>query len=123
MGNDSEQSEPILTPAHTTRARNKQLITPTIEYGRLSWKHSPREPLPILTPVDQWIGSQLDHDNLPTKYTCGPSKGELIKDIPGHPTDLLGIPNHLGARPRCLNTSVAALLWYPTVTILDAYRV
>jgi hypothetical protein len=106
MGNDTEQSEPTLTPAHgTTRAQhnlNKQLITPINEHGRLSWKRSPREPLPRLTPVDQWIGSQLDHDNLPTKYTCEPPKGELIKDIPGRPADLLGIPNHLGAHPRII---------------------
>jgi hypothetical protein len=106
MRNDTEQSEPTLTPAHsTTRARsnlNNQLITPTNEHGRLSWKRSPREPLPRLTPVDQWIGSQLDHDNLPKNYTCGPPKGELIKDIPGHPADLLGIPNHLGAQPRII---------------------
>jgi hypothetical protein len=104
--NDIEQSEQTLTPAHsTTRAQsnpNKQLITPTIEHGRLSWKHSPREPLPMLTPVDEWVGSQLDHDNLPKKYTCGSPKGELIKDIPGHPTNLLGIPNHLGAHPRII---------------------
>jgi hypothetical protein len=106
MRNDTEQSEPTLTPAHsTTRTQsslNKQLITPTNEHGRLSWKRSPREPLPRLTPVDQWIGSQLDHDNLPKKYTCGPPEGELIKDIPGQPADLLGIPNHLGTHPRII---------------------
>jgi hypothetical protein len=105
MGNDTEQSEPTLTPAHnTTRAQsnlNKQLITSSIEHGRLSWKRSPREPLPMLTPVDQWVGSQLDHDNLPKKYTCRPPK-EVIKDIPGHPADLLGIPNHLGAHPTII---------------------
>jgi hypothetical protein len=53
---DTEQSEPTLTPTQsTTRAQsnlNKQLITPTIEHGRLSWKRSPKEPLPMLTPVD-----------------------------------------------------------------------
>jgi hypothetical protein len=106
MGNDTEQSEPTLAPAHsTTRAQSnlsKQLITPTIEHGRLSWKRSPREPLPRLTPVGHWVGSQLDHDNLPKKYTCGPPKGELIKNIPGHPADRLGIPNHLGAHPRII---------------------
>ncbi len=106
MGNDTEQSEPTLTPTHsTTRAQSnlkKQLVTPTIEHGRLSWKRSPRKPLPRLTPVDQWVGSQMDHDNLPKKYTCGPPKGELIKDIPGQPADLLGIPNHVGAYPRII---------------------
>ncbi len=87
MRNDTEQSESTLTSAHsTTRAQsnlNKQLITPTNEHGRLSWKRSPRGPLPRLTTVDQWIGSQLDHDSLPKKCTCGPPKGELIKGIPG----------------------------------------
>ncbi len=46
MRNDTEQSEPTLTPAHsTTRAQSnliKQLITPINEHGRLSWKRSPR---------------------------------------------------------------------------------
>jgi hypothetical protein len=81
---------------------HKQLVTPINEHGRLSWKRSPREPLPRLTPVAQWIGSQLDHDNLPKKYSCEPPEGELIKDIPGQPADLLGIPNHLGAHPRII---------------------
>ncbi len=52
--------------------------------------------MPILTPVDQWVGSQLDHDNLLKNYTCGPPKGELIRDIPGHPLIFLG------AHPRII---------------------
>jgi hypothetical protein len=80
---DNDQSEPTLTPAHrnTTRSQSssdRQLTKPTLERGRLSWKRSPMEPLPALSPVDQWVGFQLDHDNLPAKYTCGPPKGELI---------------------------------------------
>jgi hypothetical protein len=100
MGIDTEHSKPTLAPIQgTTRTQpnlNKQLVSPTIEHGRLSWKRSPREPLPILIPVDRWVGSQLDHDNISKKHTCGPPKGELIKNIPGHPADLLGILNHLG---------------------------
>jgi hypothetical protein len=56
----------------------------------------------MLSHVDQWVGPQLDHDNLPARYTCGPPKGELVRNIPGHPVELLGIPNHLEANPRII---------------------
>ena len=99
MGNSDGQLGSILTPAH---GLGKQLITPTLERGKLSWKRLPREPLPPLPPVDQWGGIQLNHDNLPAKYSHEPPKGELIANIPGRPGNLLGIPNHLGARPRII---------------------
>jgi hypothetical protein len=95
MGDSDDQSESILSPAH---GLGKQLVTPTIERGKLSWKRLPREPLPSLPPLDQWSGIQLDHDNLPARYSHEPPKGELIANIPGRPCDLLGIPNHLCER-------------------------
>ncbi len=87
MGDSDDQSEPILSPVHGS---DKQLVTPTIERGKLSWKRLPREHLPPLPPVDHWNGLQLDHDNLPARYSHEPPKGELITNIPGRPCDLLG---------------------------------
>jgi hypothetical protein len=104
---EQEQSEAVLTPAHgaLTRARStadKQMVVPTLERRRLSWKRSPREPLPILAPMDLWVGLQLNHEKMPTKYMRGPPEGELIKNIPGRPAELLGIPDHLGTQPRII---------------------
>jgi hypothetical protein len=46
MGADTEHSEPTLTPVQgTTRTQpnlSKQLVSPTVEHGKLSWKRSPR---------------------------------------------------------------------------------
>ncbi len=72
VANDDEQTEPILTPAHgtITRARStagKQMVVPTLERGRISLKRSPRVPLPVLAPMEQWIGLQLDHEKMPAK--------------------------------------------------------
>ncbi len=50
MGDSDGQLESILSPAHGS---GKQLITPTIERGKLSWKRMPREPLLPLPPVNQ----------------------------------------------------------------------
>ena len=107
VSNDGEQSEPILTPAHGTITRTRsavgnQMVVPTLERGRISWKRSPREPLPVLAPMEQWIGVQLDHVKMPAKFMREPPEGELIKNIPGRPAELLGIPNHLGTQPRII---------------------
>ncbi len=85
-----EQSEAILTPAHgaITSSRStsdKQMVVPTLERGKLSWKRSPREPLPILAPMELWVGLQLGHEKMPTKYKHEPPEGELIKNILGRP--------------------------------------
>jgi hypothetical protein len=97
---EDEQSEAILTPAHgaITRSKStagKQMVVPTLERGKLAWKRSPRQPLPILAPMDLWVGLQLNHEKMPTKYMHEPPEGELIKNILGRPAELLGIPNHL----------------------------
>jgi hypothetical protein len=56
----SSSSDLVLTPAHgaITRSRagsdkQKQMIRAVNERGRLSWKRSPREPLPLLPPIEQ----------------------------------------------------------------------
>jgi hypothetical protein len=107
VDNGNEQSESVLTPAHGTITRSRstadrQIVVPTLERGRISWKRAPREPLPLLAPIEQWVGSQLDHDKMPAKYMHEPPECELIKNISGRPAELLGIPNHLGAQPRII---------------------
>jgi hypothetical protein len=52
--------------------------------------------------MDLWVGLQLGHENMPTKYKHEPPEGELIKNILGRPAELLGIPNHLGTQPRII---------------------
>ena len=109
INRSSEPSDLVLTPAHgaITRSRSgsdtqKQLIRAVNERGRLAWKRSPREPLPLLPPTEQWVGIQKEQHKLPTKYEHEPPKGELVKGIPGRPAELLGIPNHLGVQPRII---------------------
>jgi hypothetical protein len=102
MESEDDQPEPTLTQAHknTTKSRSandRRLVTPILEQGRLSWKRSPREQgttAGIITcSVDQWVGFQLDHDNLPAKYTHGPPQGELIKRASSRTS---GYPESLG---------------------------
>jgi hypothetical protein len=75
------------------------------ERGKLAWKRPPREPLPLLPPMEQWVGIQQEQHKLPAKYEHGPPKGELIKGIIGRPAELLGIPNHFGVQPMSVNQS------------------
>ncbi len=103
----NEQSEAVLTPAHGTITRSRstahrQMVVPNLERGRTSWKRAPREPLPVLAPMELWIGLQLDHEKITEKYMHEPPDGELIKNISGRPAELLGIPNHLDTQPRTI---------------------
>jgi hypothetical protein len=55
--NVNEQSEAVLTPAHGTITRSRstadrQMVVPNLERGRNSWKRAPREPLPVLAPME-----------------------------------------------------------------------
>jgi hypothetical protein len=107
VDNVNEQSEFVLTPAHGTITRSRstadrQMVVPTLERGRISWKRAPREPLPLLAPVELLVGLQLDHEKMSAKYMHEPPEGELIKNISGRPAELLGIPNHLGTQPRII---------------------
>ncbi len=40
-------------------------VTPVIRERKISWERQPREPLPPLKDVKEWVGKQLDHENLP----------------------------------------------------------
>ncbi len=61
-----------------------------------SQERQPREPLPPLKDVKEWVGKQLDHDNLPKKYQSVPPEGELIPFNEDHPEGLFAIPNKEG---------------------------
>ncbi len=107
VDNVDEQSESVLTLAHGTITRSrstaeKQMVVPALEKERISWKRAPRQPLPVLTPIESWVGLQLEHEKIPAKYMHEPPEGELIKNISGRPAELLGIPNHLGTQPRII---------------------
>ncbi len=107
VDNVDEQSEPVLTPAHETITRSratveKQMVVPALEKERISWKRAPRQPLPVLTPIESWVELQLEHEKMPAKYMHEPPEGELIRNISGRPAKLLGIPNHLGTLPRII---------------------
>jgi hypothetical protein len=72
-----QQAEPVLTPAHGTITRSrstagKQMVVPALERGRISWKRAPRQALPVLAPIESWVGLQLDHDKMPAKYMHEP---------------------------------------------------
>ncbi len=101
VDNGNERSESVLTPAHGTitssrSTADRQMVVPTLERGRISWKRAPREPIPLLAHVKLWVGSQLDHEKMPAKCMHEPPESELIKNISGRPAELLGTPNYLG---------------------------
>ncbi len=57
VDNGNEQSESVLTPAHGNITRSmstadRQMVVPTLSRGRISWKRAPREPLPLLAPIE-----------------------------------------------------------------------
>ncbi len=76
-------------------------IIPVIRERKIRWERQPREPLPPLEDVKTWVGKQLDHENLPTKYQNVPPEGELIPLSEDYPEGLLAIPNKEG-QPRII---------------------
>jgi hypothetical protein len=119
---NTEESQPVLTnimlPA--TRAMNKRVkpngkgvsnstVTdlsiegiplgdrrPVITEGTLKWKRIPREPIPSISDFNLWIGKQLMHKNMPTKYQHMHPEGELIAMDSTYPEGLLAVPNTEG---------------------------
>ncbi len=47
---------------------NSEQITSVIREGRIRWERRPREPLPQLDDVSEWVGKQLNYLNLPKQY-------------------------------------------------------
>jgi hypothetical protein len=116
---NTEESQPVLTiimlPA--TRAMNKRAkpngkgvsnstVTdssiegislgdrrPVITEGTLKWKRIPREPIPSISDFKLWVGKQLLHKNMPTKYQHMYPEGELIAMDSAYPEGLLAVPN------------------------------
>ncbi len=92
----------ILSPAANTittgerhnREHETRAITPVLEKSKIRWKNVPKHPIPALSDLNQWIGHQLKHKQLPKEYTEKPPKGKLITSVEGHPTGLLAVPNH-----------------------------
>ncbi len=79
----------------------KEDTTPVISEGRVKWKRVPREPIPQLSDVNLWVGQQLRHANMPTKYLNVQPKGSLIPMDSTYPEGLLAVPNAEG-QPRII---------------------
>jgi hypothetical protein len=82
---DSEGNSGIHTPAADSVVGGSQegptsgsQVVPVIRGRRIRWERQPREPLPPLKDVKEWVDKQLDHENLPKKYQSVPPEGELI---------------------------------------------
>jgi hypothetical protein len=62
-------------------------IIPVIRERRIRWERQPREPLPPLKNVKEWVGKQLDHVNLPKKCQSVPPEirrtHTLKRGLPG----------------------------------------
>jgi hypothetical protein len=76
-------------------------VSPQITRGRITWKNTPKQPIPQLDDVDQWIGHQLNHRRMPDKYMDTPPHGLLITQVNGYPDGLLVIPGKNGS-PRII---------------------
>jgi hypothetical protein len=69
-------------------------ITPVIESNRIKkWKRVPKQPIPELLDVIQWVGHQLNHKRMPKEYMDVAPVGRLLASLEGHPEGLLAIPN------------------------------
>jgi hypothetical protein len=66
-------------------------IAPVIQERRIRWKRQPREPLPHLEDVSEWVGKQLDHMDLPKKYQSVLPEGELVPLAEDYPEGLFAI--------------------------------
>jgi hypothetical protein len=80
---------------------DKGRVTSVIREDRIRWERRPREPLPQLDDVSEWVGKQLDHLNLPKKYQYVPPEGVLIPLAEDYPEGLFAIPNKEG-QPRII---------------------
>ncbi len=59
------------TSEHETRT-----ITPEWENHKIKWKNVPRQPIPQLNDISQWIGHQLNHQRMPKEYKNVPPDGK-----------------------------------------------
>ncbi len=69
---------------------------PVITEGTLKWKRIPREPIPRISDFNLWVGKQLRHKNMPTKYQHMHPEGELMAMDSTYPEGLLAVPNTEG---------------------------
>ena len=109
VGRQSADDSTISTPAsetiisgqrHVTR-HSTSSISPQLRGGRITWKNTPKQPIPQLDDVNQWIGHQLNHQRMPEKFMDTPPHGLLITQVNGYPDGLLAIPDKNGS-PRII---------------------
>jgi hypothetical protein len=80
-------SNATLENSHGQQSSNED-NTPVISEGRIKWKRTPREPIPQLSDINLWVGQQLRHANMPTKYLNLQPKGNLIPRIIVPPAEI-----------------------------------
>ena len=91
----------IVTGERSSGGYERGTIIPVLENQRVRWKNIPKQPIPELQDVNQWIGHQLNHRRMPKEYLDVPPNGKLLASIKGHPEGLLAIPNADGS-PRII---------------------
>ena len=57
----------ILGQRHIER-NSTSSVSPQSTNGRIKWTNTPRQPIPQLEDIKQWIGHQLNHQRMPDKY-------------------------------------------------------
>jgi hypothetical protein len=76
-------------------------ITPVLERHRIKWKRVPKQLIPEVLDVSQWVGHQLNHKRMPKEYMDVAPVGKLLASLEGHPKGLLALPNTIGS-PRII---------------------
>ena len=101
----------ILSGGRESAGHETRTITPVLENSRIRWANVPKQPIPELKDINEWIGHQLNHKRMPKEYLEIAPKGHLLTSIKGYPEGLLGIPNKDGS-PRIIvpRTQILALV-------------
>jgi hypothetical protein len=94
-------SETIISGLRHVTRHSTSSVSPQITEGRITRKNTPKQPIPQLDDVNQWIGQQLNHQRMPEKYMDTPPQGLLITQVNGYPDGLLAIPDTNGS-PRII---------------------
>ncbi len=91
----------IISGRRSVTRHSTDVVSPQINQGRIKWTVTPRQPIPQLEDINQWIGHQLNHQKIPDKYMDTPPHGLLITQVDGYPEGLLAVPNQYGS-PRII---------------------
>ncbi len=91
----------IISGERHTEEHEIGTITPALENHRIRWKRVPKQPIPELLDINQWVGHQLNHKRMPKEYMDVAPVEKLLASLEGHPEGLLAVPNEDGS-PRII---------------------